>query len=124
MANSEIDSILDSVKKKLGMDPSIMTEFDSDVIDAINTALSILTQLGVGPIEGFSIDDNTTTWKDYLGEDKRLSMARSYVYTQTKLLFDPPQSSYAVTALQEKVKEYEWRLNVFVESPDSFPPVP
>ena len=117
------DSILDSVKKKLGMDPDLMTEFDADVIDAINMALSTLTQLGVGPVEGFSIHGKETTWTDFLGNDPRLDMARSYVFIETRLLFDPPQSSYVLTALQEKATELAWRLNLYVEATNSFPPV-
>lgn len=123
MESFEIESILDSVKKKLGMDPEIMKEFDADIIDAINMALNTLTQFGLGPIEGFVIHDNSATWSDFLGNDKRLNMARSYVYIKVRLLFDPPQSSYAVTALQEQAKEFEFRLNTFVEATESFPPI-
>ena len=121
MESVEITSILDSVKKKLGLDPTETTEFDADLIDGINTAFSTLTELGVGPEFGFEIHGNSETWTDFIAEDKRLNMVKSYVFVQTKLLFDPPKSSYLVTALQEKAKEYEWRLNVFVETPEAFP---
>lgn len=120
----EINSILDSVKKKLGLDPETTTEFDGDLIDAINNALSALTQLGVGPSTGYSIHGNSETWDDFLHGDPRLNMARSYVYVRVKLLFDTSSlSSYVLNSLQEQIREYEWRLNVFVESTDSFPPV-
>lgn len=120
---SEIPSILDSTKKKLGMDPETMTEFDPDIIDSINMALGTLTQLGVGPDTGFSIHNNAGQWTDFLGNDPRLDMARSYVFIKTRLIFDPPQVSYVLSALQEQAKELEWRLNAFVECPKSFPPV-
>lgn len=123
MDSVEINSILDSVKKKLGLDPSETTEFDADLIDAINTTFSTLTQLGVGPASGFEIHGNSEIWSDFIDDDARLNMVRSYVFIETRLLFDPPQSSYLLSALQEKAKEYEWRLNVFVESPESFPSV-
>lgn len=110
---SEINSILDSVKKKLGLEPEIVTEFDPDIIDAINTALNTLVQVGIGPKDGYEIHGNEEVWSDFIGEDPRLHLARSYVYIQTRLLFDPPQSSYILTALQEKAKEYEWRLNIY-----------
>ena len=53
--DGEITSILDSVKKKCGMDPETMTEFDADLIDAINAGLNVLTQMGIGPDTGFVI---------------------------------------------------------------------
>lgn len=118
--SGSIDSILDSIKKKLGLDPEEVTEFDPDIIDAINMSFGILTQLGVGPIMGFTIKGKEETWDQFI-QDERANMVRSYVYIRTKLLFDPPQSSYAVTALQEQAKEYEWRLNILIESPESFP---
>lgn len=123
MMTTEINSILDSVKKKLGLDPEIMNEFDPDIIDAINMALSTLTQLGVGPDTGFSIHDNSAQWSEFIGEDARLNLARTYVFIKTRILFDPPQSSYVLTALEDQAKELEWRLNVFVESPISFPKI-
>lgn len=118
--DSVINSILDSIKKKLGLFPEVVTEFDPDIIDAINMAFNVLTQLGVGPIEGFSINGNEETWDMFI-TDERANLVKTYVYIKTKLIFDPPQSSYAITALQEQAKEYEWRLNILVESPQSFP---
>lgn len=118
---TEIDSILDSVKKKLGLDPDVVTEFDPDIIDAINASLNTLTQIGVGPALGFIIHDKSETWTDFLGSNPLLNTARSYVFIRARLLFDPPQSSSVMSALQEQAKEYEWRLNISVESPTAFP---
>ena len=118
---TEISSILDSVKKKIGLDPEEITEFDPDLIDAINTFLSVLTELGIGPDEGFKIHDNSTTWEDFVGDCPKLDMVRSYVFIRTRLIFDPPQNSYLITHLKDEAKELEWRLNVAVESPESYP---
>ena len=118
---AEIESILDSTKKKLGMDPDTMTEFDADIINAINMAISTLTQFGVGPIEGFAIKDKEATWDQFIGTDPRLSMARSYVFLKTRIIFDPPQASYVLSALQDQARELEFRLNAYVECPNSFP---
>lgn len=115
MASPEINSILDSVKKKLGMDPDTMKEFDPDIIDAINMALNTLTQVGIGPSEGFVISGKNKKWSDFIGDDSRLNMVRTYVFTQVRLVFDPPQNSYLVTALKEKSEELLWRLNVQVD---------
>lgn len=113
MAGTEIDSILDSVKKRIGINPLEVTEFDEDLTDVINTAIATLTQIGIGPQTGFAITDNQATWSDFLGDDPRLGMARSYVYTQVRLLFDPPQHAYLITALEDKATEYLWRLRVY-----------
>ena len=48
-----MDSVLTSVKKMLGITEDY-THFDADLIMHINTVFTILTQLGVGPAEGFS----------------------------------------------------------------------
>lgn len=112
MAGTEIDSILDSVKKRLGLVPYEVTEFDEDLTDVINSALAEITQVGIGHQTGFAIQDDTATWSDFLGDDPRLNMARTYVYTQARLLFDPPQHAYLITALENKAKECLWRLQV------------
>ena len=49
-------SILDSIKKLLGIDPSDPS-FDDEVIMDINSVFTILTQLGIGPKGGFLITD-------------------------------------------------------------------
>lgn len=48
-----MDSILTSVKKLLGL-PADYEAFDPDIVMYINTVLMILSQMGVGPKEGFS----------------------------------------------------------------------
>ena len=109
------DSILDSTKKNLGIAPTDTT-FDVDIIMHINSVFSTLEQLGVGPAGGFAIVDDTAVWSDFLGTDHRLNQVKTYMYLRVRLIFDPPQSSYAVTAMQEQIKEHEWRLNVIMEA--------
>jgi hypothetical protein len=105
------DSILNSTKKVLGLAEDY-TEFDIDILMHINSALSTLTQLGVGPILGFNIEDAAATWTEFLGGDPRYNSAKSYVYLRVRRLFDPPQTSFHLTALNEQIQELEWRLNV------------
>ena len=104
------DSILDSTKKILGLD-SEYTPFDHDVIIYINSTFSILDQLGIGPIGGFSIEDNTATWDDYVVPSNQLQLVRTYVYLKTRMLFDPPTTSFLIEAMNNQIKEIEWRLN-------------
>lgn len=110
-----MDSILDSVKKVLGVDPTY-TVFDTDIIMHINSALSVITQLGIGPAQGYMIEDDTSTWTSFLGSDVRLNPVKTVVYLRVRMLFDPPQTSYLVTALEKQIQELEWRLNVHRES--------
>lgn len=120
----EIESILNSVKKKCGMDPEIMTEFDADVIDAINAALNVLTQMGIGPDTGFVIHGPDEKWVDFIGDDIRLYLVKTYVMDRCRLIFDSASMTGAVISMiQERIKEFEWRSNIMVESPESFPPI-
>ena len=109
-----MESILTSIKKLLGISEEY-EHFDSDIIMHINSALMILTQLGVGPVEGFMIEDSTSTWIDFLGDKPYLEAAKSYIYLRVKLLFDPP-SSAVIESINRQITELEWRLNVAVES--------
>ena len=109
-----MDSILTSIKKLLGIAEDY-EHFDQDLIIHINSVLSVLTQLGVGPSEGFSIEDENATWNDFIPEDKRLSSIRSYVYMKVKLLFDPPLSSSVMESMNRMISEFEWRLNATAE---------
>lgn len=111
-----MESILTSIKKLLGIAEDYK-HFDMDIIIHINTAFAILSQLGVGPSDGFSIENDFPIWDDYISsDDKRFRMVKTYVYMKVKLVFDPPTNSSHLKALQDAVDEYEWRLNVAAES--------
>lgn len=110
-----MDSILDSVKHKLGGMASDVTYFDDDLIDFINSVFSTLTQLGVGPEKGYSISDDTDRWEDYIGDDVRLEMVKTYMYLKVRLVFDPPQSGSVLQSINDQIHELEWRLNVAVD---------
>lgn len=119
-------SILESVKKILGIDPSYEA-YDVDIIMHINSVFARLNQLGIGPDEGFAIEDATATWDDFLGTDLRLNNVKTYTYLRVRLLFDPPSTSYAVEAAKEQIKEYEVLINTYREGyawVDPSPPVP
>lgn len=111
-----MDSILTTIKKLLGVDEEY-THFDPDIIIAINTALMILAQLGVGPSTGFMITDKNAKWVDFFGDRKDIEGVKTYIHLKSKLLFDPPSNSFLVDAMERQVKETEWRLNVQVDDP-------
>lgn len=113
-----MESILTSIKKLLG----IMEEydhFDTDLIIHINSAFMVLTQLGVGPSDGFNISDKSATWDSFVTDPKTYEAVKSYVYLKVKLLFDPPTSSAAMESMTRMIDEFEWRLNVAAESKHS-----
>lgn len=110
-----VDSILTSIKKLLGPE-EIYEHFDADIIMHINSAFSTLTQLVVGPEEGFVIKDKTAIWTDFIQDDKRLEFVKTYIYLKVKLVFDPPLSSSVLDAMNRQINELEWRLNVAVDS--------
>lgn len=109
-----MDSILTSIKKLLGIDEEYI-QFDNDIIMHINTVFLNLTQLGVGPEEGFLIEDDSATWDDFIGDSNQLQAVKTYVYLKVKLLFDPPLSSSVIESINRIISELEWRLNVAVE---------
>ena len=110
------ESILISIKKLLGI-PAEYTNFDTDIIIHINTVFMVLNQLGVGPEEGFRIEDDSATWEDYIPDEApKLDAVKSYIYLKVKLVFDPPLSGTVAAAINQSINEYEWRLNVQANS--------
>ena len=109
-----MDSILTSIKKLLGIAEEY-TQFDEDIIMHINTVFLNLTQLGVGPEEGFAIEDDVASWEDFINDNTQLQAVKTYVYLKVKLLFDPPLSSSVIESMNRMIAELEWRLNVAVD---------
>ena len=111
-----MDSILNTVKIALGVEADY-NGFDTNILLDINSALSNLNQLGIGPPEGFVIKGESETWQDLLGISSQLEMVKSFVFQKVRLSFDPPTNSYLVEAVQKNIQELEWRIMVQVDSP-------
>jgi hypothetical protein len=120
-------SILNSTKKLLNISPDD-DSFDLDVITHINSEFSVLHDLGVGPVDGFVIEDESAEWESYLADDAvKLSKVKTCVWLRVRLLFDPPVQSFLITILKDQLLEEEWRLNTNREASewtDPDPPVP
>lgn len=114
-----MDSILNSIKKKLGIQEDY-THFDEDIIMDINSVFMILNQLGVGPDEPFTIEDEYSTWDEFI-DDTRIEAVKSYMYMRVRLMFDPPTSGFLVDSLNKQIAELEWRMNVQAETPKLYP---
>lgn len=106
-----MESILTSIKKMLGIAEEY-EHFDMDLIIHVNSVLSILAQLGVGPSEGFSIRDKTAVWNEFIPTGVNLELVKSYVYLKVRLLFDPPSSSAVIESTNRLINELEWRISI------------
>lgn len=120
-----MESILLTIKKMLAIE-SDFDGFDTDIIVAINTAFMSLNQLGIGPEDGYSINDTEKKWSDYFGAKINLEGVKTYIYLKTRLIFDPPSNSFLVDAIARQIEELEHRLidqmEFFVTDPLPLPP--
>lgn len=116
-------SILKSTKKILGIDPSY-TAFDLDIITHINATFSTLHQLGFGPDLGFAIEDDSAVWTDFEPEPIWLNHIRTYVFLKVRVIFDPPNTSFVLAALERQITELEFRLSREREDEDWVDPAP
>jgi hypothetical protein len=115
MAADEMkDSILLSVKKMLGLTEEYEA-FDLDIITHINSVFTILTQIGVGPSNGFMIEDKTAIWTNFIKNMSLYQLVKSYMVLKVRLLFDPPTSSAVLECCKTQANEYEWRLKTMAE---------
>ena len=114
-----MESILTSIKKMLGIAEEY-EHFDQDIIIHINSTFMGLTQMGVGPANGFSIEDDTSLWTDFVRDTNKIQAVKSYMFLKVRLLFDPPTSSSVIESYNRMISEYEWRLNVAVETDDGY----
>lgn len=112
-----MESILTSIKKLIGIDESYEI-FDQDLIIHINSVFMILGQLGYGPAD-FTIKDKTTKWNEFISEENKIELVKTYMFVKVKLIFDPPSNSALLEAYKQFINEFEWRINVAAESTNS-----
>jgi hypothetical protein len=98
--------------------------FDLQILTHINTALGIVNQLGLGPAISFTVVDEEAVWEDLELPPDQLNVLKSYVFLRVQMLWDPPTTSFAITAKETQIKEFEWRLNVMREEANYVAPVP
>lgn len=104
-------SILTSTKKMLGIAEDYEA-FDLDVITCINSVFFSLNQLGLGPVDGFAIEDAEAEWEDFTEGGPQINAVKTYVFLKVRMLFDPPTTSFAIEAMNKQIEEHEWRLNI------------
>ena len=103
------DSVLSSTKQMLGISPED-TSFDVNVIMSINTALTILMDLGLTEVEDQIVTSDKMTWDELLGGRTDIEYVKTYVYQKVKMIFDPPTITAAIDAMQRSISELEWRI--------------
>lgn len=109
------ESILISIKLLLGI-AADNTDFDTQLIMHINSVFFTLNELGVGPKECFSIEDENAYWEDFIPDMTKYHSVKSYMGMKVRLLFDPPTMSAIMEAMNRQIAEFEFRLNVMAES--------
>lgn len=114
------DSILNTTKINLGINEED-NSFDREILTHINSVMLTLDQLGVGPVGGFLIFDDEAEWWDLLGDDPRLNAVKTLVWAKVKMLFDVPGTSFHINALQDQIREMEYRLMVHATPAPVFP---
>lgn len=107
-------SILITIKKMLGLAEDYDV-FDEEIKVHINSVFMYLNQLGVGPDTPYGITGASETWPQFTPTVDDANALKTYMYLRVKLIFDPPNTSFVLKALQEQITELEWRLNVQVD---------
>lgn len=109
------DSILSSIKSLLGIEDDY-TVFDQDLAIQINTAISVLYQLGLETAKDYRVVDYQNSWSELMGDYGNIELVKTIIYLRTKKVFDPPQSQTVMSAIDSQIHELEWRLNIEVDN--------
>ena len=92
--------------------------FDVMIVSAINTAIFSLAQLGV---DLCLVITGNEVWDDLCGdiEPQTIAGVKLYIYLYTRLVFDPPGTSFLITAMQASLDELATRLKIEMEEYES-----
>ncbi len=115
-----MSSILSDIKRSLGVEPDV-DEYDVDILMHLNSTLAVLYQVsGTNSGSVPYVTDDSVEWDALIDPTGQTAMIRSYIHISVRLLFDAPNTSFAINALKEQKTEYEWRLreleHVFTEA--------
>lgn len=113
------DSILTSVKKLLGIEED-NEAFDMEIMLHINGAITILTQIGVGPSTGYIVTNKEDTYSNWLGNTALYQNIPLYLFWKTRLSFDPPTNASVIKNYEDSIREAECRLSYLVDPSNTF----
>lgn len=109
-----MESILLTIKSMLGIDAEY-GGYDVPVISAINNAIFTLQQIGIGPTPTVYISGHDEVWSTLFDGVADLEGIKSYIYLKVRLEFDPPSTSFGISAIENQIRQMEWRLKVQVD---------
>lgn len=91
--------------------------FDDDIVPLINTVFMDLTQrLGVGPSDGFVIEDEFSEWTDFIPPNVKIfEGVKTYMGLRVRLVFDPPTNSAVLASMERQIAQFESTLNMIAE---------
>ena len=106
-----MSDIITDVKQMVGA--SIYdNSFDVNIVIAINSALAVLSDIGISEADNVCLEiGDTVTWDELLEGRTDIEYIKTYIYLKVKMLFDPPSSSALLDAYNRQISEFEWRLN-------------
>lgn len=112
------NSILEDVRIGVGL-TKYTSDFDTELLMYINTAISVLNQNGVGNF--ITVTDTSTTWADLqdvtqVKGNMYFNIVPTFITMSTKVIFDPPPPS-AVEYHSKSIEQMIWRLQVAYEEP-------
>lgn len=102
-------SILEGIRRGCNVDQE-SDDFDEELIPIANSVFSELTELKVGPEEGFTIGSTMEVWEDYCTDKVLLGFVKQFVYKSVRLSFDPPASSTILEAMKNEILKLEWKI--------------
>lgn len=110
------ESILDSIKSRLGIKDPSYDVFDTDIISDINSAFATLYQIGVDSAKQASISSSEETWDDvFFNEIDLIDLIKDYTFKKVRISFDPPSNASVMTSIEKQISELEWRIQFQVE---------
>ena len=80
--------------------------------------------MGIGPFAGFSIESDTPVWGDFVDPGPMQDSVKLFVLLHSRLLFDPPATTFHLNAVQEQLQQVTWRLSIMREETDWVDPDP
>lgn len=112
------NSILEDIRAAVGLERTV-SDFDTELLMHINSAIGTLNQNGVG--NELMVIDDAAIWLDFqnptqIAGNKYFQMIPLFVMLSTKILFDPPPPSN-VQYHQNGIDKALWRLKIAYEEP-------
>lgn len=111
------NSILADLKDFIGGATKDTKVFDAQIISFANMGFDKMRQIGVPCKDDFKLSSKEQKWEDFFS-DREIESVKTWIQMNTRLLFDPPTSSYVQDAYTKQLTETEWRIYADVDFPE------